>query len=339
MAAHSLEVSRTEYLRLIAAHANWNRDPSVWSNDQETDGFDILKEALTQFYFPPILPGDRVPHEWRFLWIKDDLTIYAPYSTGTITVAANGAGCIVTLADGTWPSWAADGDLWFGGSRYPVLSRTSDSVIRLVDTAATAVAGTEYSLIKHEYALPDDYGAMNPQGFTYRRDQDHHGRITLIEEATMRALDRSDTSGVTRHAAIMPMTPNDDTESTRWYATFWPLPSDDYILDYVYYAAPPTLSDIGVSDHLYVYGGPAHAATVRASIEDCTFQKVHRSFERHDKFLEQLARSVRLDQRRGGTFTRGKGARSLAPSGPEYEQALYEHRTNSPNVHDNISFG
>ena len=83
MAAHSLEVSRTEYLRLIAAHANWNRDPSVWSNDQETDGFDILKEALTQFYFPQVLPGDRVPWEWRFLWLADDLTVRAAYSTGT----------------------------------------------------------------------------------------------------------------------------------------------------------------------------------------------------------------------------------------------------------------
>lgn len=339
MAAHSFEASRTELLRLIAFHANWDRDPGIWTDEWEEDGFDILNEALLQFYFPPVLPEDRVPHEWRFLWVKGTISLKAPYATGTVTIAANGAGSIVTLAGGTWPSWAADGDLWIDGARYSVLSRTSDSIIRLDDVAVTAAAGTEYSLIKHEYAMPDDYGGQAPDAFTYRRDQDECGRIVVVPEAAIRRADRTDSTGVARAVAITPMAANDDTESTRWQATFWPIPSQDATVDYVYRASPPMISSIGSTTHLYVYGGPAHMLTIKASIEDKTYQKIHRSFERHDAFLEQLRRSVRLDQRRGQAFTRGQGARSLAPSGPDYEESLREWRSSSPEIHDNINFG
>ncbi len=338
MAAHSLESTRTELLRVIAAHANWDRNPNNWSDDQESDGFDILKEALCQFYFPQPLPGDRTPWDWRFLWIEDDLDLKAAYSTGTITAAANGAGSIVTLADGIWPSWSADGEVWIGGAKYIVLSRTSDSVIRLVDIAVTAAAGTAYSLRKHEYLLPDDYGSMDSRGFTYRRGGNNTGRIPIVEEATYRVLDQCENAGYTTCAAIMPLPANDDTESTRWYAKFWPTPDADVTVDYVYRAAPPTISSLGSTTNIYHYGGPAHSLTLRASIEDMTFQKVHRSFERHDKFLEQLYRSVRLDQKRGAPFFRGKGVRSLAPTGRGIEQALYDHRANTPINRDNINF-
>jgi hypothetical protein len=338
MAAHTLEATRTELLRCIAAHANWARDPSNWSTDQVTDGYDILKEALCQFYFPQPLPGDRVPWEWRFLWLEDSLDLKAQYSTGTVTVVADASGSIATLADGTWPSWAADGEVWIDDTRYIVLSRTSNSVIRLVDIAVTVAAGTSYSLRKFEYPLPDDYGSIDSRGFTYPRGNDRSGRIPIIEEATFRMLDQSESAGYTTYATIMPLPPNDDTESTRWYAKFWPTPDADVSVDYVYRAAPPTLSALASPVNIYSYGGPAHALTVKASVEDMTFQKVHRSFERHDKFLEQLYRSVRLDQKRGAPHLRGKGVRSLAPTGRGIEQALYDHRADTPINRENINF-
>ena len=339
MTAHSLDPTRTELLRVIASIANFHRDPDSWSTDQKTDGFDVLKEALLQAYFPVPVGNDNVPWEFSFLKISHSLQLYGAYSTGTIAVAANGAGSIVTLSNGTWPSWAADGEVWIDGSRYTVLSRTSNSIIRLDDTAVTVAAGSSYSLRKSQYALPDDYGSMFSDGFTYRRGQTNKGRITLLRESAVRLLDQQDTNGPAMHAAIMPMAPNDDTESTRWYATFWPCPSGDAVVDYVYQASPPTISSLGTVTNIYAYGGPAHALMIRASVEDRAYQKFHRSMEKHDAFLEQLYRSVRLDQRRNGAFTLGKGARSLAPSGPCYEAALYDHRANSPNVHDNINFG
>lgn len=339
MAVHSLDPTRTELLRVIAHIANFHRDPDSWSTDQKTDGFDVLKEALLQVYFPQAVGNDNVPWEWTFLKISAPLQLYGAYATGTVTIAANGSGSIVTLADGTWPSWAADGEIWIGGARYTVLSRTSGSVIRLDDVAVTAAAGTPYSLRKSQYALPDDFGSMFSEGFTYRRGNDNQGSITLLREPAMRRLDQRDFNGPARHAAIMPMSPNDDVESTRWYATFWPSPESDAVVDYVYQASPPTISSLGTVTNIFAYGGPAHALTIRASVEDRAYQKFHRSMEKHDAFLEQLYRSVRLDQRRNGAFSLGKGARSLAPSGPFYEEALYDHRANSPNVHDNINFG
>jgi hypothetical protein len=339
MAAHSLDPTRTELLRVIASIANFHRDPDDWSTDQKTDGFDVLKDALLQAYFPQIVGNDNVPWEWSWLKISHSLQLRGSYSTGTVAIAANGSGSIVTLTDGTWPSWADEGEIWIGGSRYTVLSRTSDSIIRLDDTAVTVAAGTSYSLRKSQYTLPDDYGSMYSEGFTYRRGSTEKGSITLLREAALRRLDQPDISGPARHAAIMPMAPNDDTESTRWYATFWPHPTADVVVDYVYQASPPTISSLGTVTNIYAYGGPAYAGMIRASVEDKAYQKFHRSEEKHGAFLEQLYRAVRLDQRRNGSFTLGMGSKSLAPSGPCYEEALYDHRANSPNVHDNINFG
>lgn len=339
MAAHSLDPTRTELLRIIASIANFHRDPDSWSTDQKTDGFDVLKDALLQAYFPIPVGNDNVPWEWSWLKISQTLQLYGAYATGTVSIAANGGGSIVTLTGGTWPSWAADGEVWISGSRYTVLSRTSDSIIRLDDTAVTVAAGTSYSLRKTQYVLPDDYGSMYSEGFTYRSEGSERGSITLLREPALRRLAQDYTIGPAKHAAIMPMAANDDAESTKWYATFWPHPENDVVVDYVYQASPPTISSLGSVTNIFAYGGPAHALMIRASVEDKAYQKFHRSMEKHDAFLEQLYRSVRLDQRRNGAFTLGKGSRSLAPSGPYYEEALYDHRANSPNVHDNINFG
>lgn len=72
---------------------------------------DIIASGLRQFYTPATL-GERYGHSWSFLRPATTLTTSAPYSTGTITVVAG----VVTLASGTFPSWAADGEIIFSGT-------------------------------------------------------------------------------------------------------------------------------------------------------------------------------------------------------------------------------
>jgi len=85
----------------------------------------------------------------------DQISIEAAYSTGTVTVTQNSA--VVTLASGTWPTWAASGEILLSGLWYPVLTRDSGTQITLETTweGATA-AGTSYTLAQWQYDLPSD---------------------------------------------------------------------------------------------------------------------------------------------------------------------------------------
>jgi hypothetical protein len=113
------------------------------------------------------IPGETAPHIWSFMSQVGKLTIRAPYSTGTVTIVAG----VATLAGGTWPSWAAAGDLIVSGVRYSVNTRDSNSQITLNDTSVTASAGTSYELIQFYYELASDFGSLIADGFTYSRSE------------------------------------------------------------------------------------------------------------------------------------------------------------------------
>ena len=81
------------------------------------------------------------------LTYRDDET---PYSTGTIQIVPNAAGSTVTLTGGIFPAWAATGDVLVFGSLYSVLSRDSDTVLKLDDTTVTVAGGTAYTLQKRD---------------------------------------------------------------------------------------------------------------------------------------------------------------------------------------------
>jgi hypothetical protein len=65
-----------------------------------------------------------------------------PYSTGTITVVSG----VVTLAGGTFPTWAVNGRMTIAGTEYTVAVRTDGTHLTLTNTGVNAIAGTSYSL-------------------------------------------------------------------------------------------------------------------------------------------------------------------------------------------------
>lgn len=87
----------------------------------------------------------------------------APYSTGTIAYDHTGGTYerMVTLTTGTWPDWAADGQLVLSGTtRYNVAQRVSSTVLILEETSnpgADVAAATAYSLERSSYELPSDF--------------------------------------------------------------------------------------------------------------------------------------------------------------------------------------
>lgn len=94
--------------------------------------------------------------EWPFLLRKGYLTLNGAYTTGTITLTDGDA--TVTLASGTWPTWAASGKIYVSGQVFDVLSRTSGSAIELTtDFNGTTTSGLSYVIYQNQYDLPDDF--------------------------------------------------------------------------------------------------------------------------------------------------------------------------------------
>lgn len=81
----------------------------------------------------------------------------APYSTGTIQIVATTGGSVVTLTGGSFPTWAASGDLVVSGELYSVLSRTDATHLVLDDATINVAAGTSYELRQR------DLVAQNPR--------------------------------------------------------------------------------------------------------------------------------------------------------------------------------
>ena len=133
-------------------------DQMVDSQGGAPDALDdrVLRRAMVEAYRQ--LTSD---HDWTYLHREGQIITQEPYSTGTITYTNSTRS--LTLASGTWPTWAALGKVRIGNTVSIVDSRTSDSVIVLdpqVNPGEDVAAGTSYTLFKSEYALPVDFVKM-----------------------------------------------------------------------------------------------------------------------------------------------------------------------------------
>jgi len=63
----SINLQRSEILRILGRDLGWAREPSFWDERQHADADDMLTLGVLQFYSPMILPGERSQHEWTFL--------------------------------------------------------------------------------------------------------------------------------------------------------------------------------------------------------------------------------------------------------------------------------
>jgi hypothetical protein len=308
VAANTLAVSYTDLQTEVALALGWNPTAASWTPAQTNTLWPrINKKALYQAYYPEPLQEERVGHGWSFLKPRGSLTLNEPYSTGTIAIAAG----VVTLTGGTWPSWAAAGDLWFNDLRYPVSIRTNGTSITLVDTTVAVSAGESYELIQHAYDLPSDFARMQSNALTYRRDSIACGTIELVHPGDLMRSDRDGSTGTPTKAAVTPVAPT-ATDDARWQLQFAdPIPNQAFIVEYDYEASPPLLDGSGVK--IYPYGGPPFSRMFLASYIDAAFQTIRDSFEMHGPFLEALRQAVMYDRAAHAPHSLGFGARSRGP--------------------------
>lgn len=103
---------------------------------------------------------------WTYYDCSRQINAVAPQTSSTITYThTGGVTCErqVTLASGTWPSWAQFGILRIGTLDYAVASMESSTVLSLSvnsNPGADLAAGTAYDLYRETYPLPVDFSAM-----------------------------------------------------------------------------------------------------------------------------------------------------------------------------------
>lgn len=249
----SADTTYAKMKEAVALVAGWDRTTGNWSTDRDNLFEYLKKDALSRF---------EGAYPWAFLYKWATLELTPSYETGTIGIAAG----VVTLTSGTFPSWAAQGDLWVEDDsetrRYSVDSRDSDTQITLDDTSVAVTAGATYSLKRHFYDMPSDFGGTLDRGFAFRRDSVYAGQtIKFVGLAEFQLLDREvgSLTGTPRFFTLQA-----DSVST-WLAGFTPLPADTMFLDYRYKLVPADLTS-GNSP----YGGGLHSETILASLRYST---------------------------------------------------------------------
>jgi hypothetical protein len=100
------------------------------------------------------------------------VSAYQPtFAEGTVAVAADAGGSIVTKTGGTaWPAWAAAGTITISAVAYTVKTRTSDDVILLDNVGITVGAGASHSLtlLNTQLLLASDPGNVSTTAIDFR---------------------------------------------------------------------------------------------------------------------------------------------------------------------------
>lgn len=232
----------------------------VMSLSTSTDAADILtviNEGLRNFYFPgPIQIGNEtVCHEWTFMRPVTTITTTEPYSTGTIEIAAG----VVTLTGGTFPTWAANGELTTDGNTYAVSTRDSGTQVTLVDTSVTVAAGATYSLQQVVYTAPDGFGGLD--GHMTLETGSGYRPIRVVNESTIRAKRAAYEGNYTAPPEFVAVRPiSVPVTGQRFQFLFFPTPDNVYIVSYRYIAL---VDKIATGE--YPLGGMAHASAILAS--------------------------------------------------------------------------
>jgi hypothetical protein len=266
----------------------FGRNEATWNHEQRAIADTVVQRGVRAFYLPPPLPKEKYGHEWSFLRPVLSLSLAAPYSTGTVTIVDG----VVTLAAGTFPSWAEYGEIDVDGSSYEVDSRDGDTQVTLEDTTVDADAESDYTLTRVVYALPGDF-AMLDGPLTFKRNETVlYDPIEIVSEFQVRQrLQDTTTTGTPRIAAIRAAEDNAGYE-----IIFWPIADSAYTLEYLARINPAALSD----SNTMPYGGTQHLQTVvescRAEAEAEPDYKGQRGYYA-SRYLERLIASVSQDRK------------------------------------------
>ena len=262
----TLALTRDDLLKAAGNMLGRGIDVTAWDDPDFATRVNMCVDIGCRWvYEPELLPNEAQVHLWSFMQPKlTSFDLNAPYSTGTVQVVANATGSVVTGTGTLFPAWAADAEFVVGGVSYSVLSRTSDTALKLDDVAVTAAALSKYTLQQIDYVLPDLFGGFRGDLFL---DQSSSSLGQVLQRADKQTLLSYQKSGIADFAAQpsrFAVFTKDQTGASgqRWLITFWPTADSAYTLSGYYTINPYQLT----SALPYPMGGLPLAECLREAV-------------------------------------------------------------------------
>lgn len=277
---------------------------SGFSADQTSDIEECIRDGLRDVY---------AAHAWSFFRPIKEIVTTAPYSTGTIAIASG----VVTLTDGTFPSWAAVGVLKVGSDYYDVDSRDGDTQVTLEDTSVDEDAGTSYELGRPEYDLPAACEGIVGKELAYEPGQsDFYPPVKWRHDDRLRRWHQDDPYHDRPLYFSVRTVEFDPTVGSRRRLALYPTPDAAYVLKV------PMQLRATMIDEVNCY--PVGAESLSQVITEACLAAAERNYDDAEavhtkRFQELLPQAIRADLDLTSPTT-------LGPDAPEGENADLEAR-------------
>ncbi len=189
-----------------------NQDRS--SSLADTEAIEILNDAVDMI---------AMERQWDYFHTRGAVQARAQYDTGTIALTNGSTTC--TLTTGTWPTWAASGEIFVNGTWVVVETRSSGSVVVLADAWGNDSFSGTYVLMQFRYALPVDCIRISESLFG--------NQWPFIGQPTSAAYVE----------ALKDAWQNSNSQAFRWaiegsYLCLWPVPSTNRNINLLYFRRP-----------------------------------------------------------------------------------------------------
>lgn len=288
-----------------------------FSVDQTSDISDCMNDGMRRAY---------AAHDWSFLHPVADVVTTAPYTTGTIAIAAG----VVTLTGGTFPTWAASGIMKVSNRYYSVASRDSATQITLDTASVTVASGASYQLGRPEIELDAAFDAVaNDSNLTYYPSPNSwYPPVQWRHDATIRQLEGNNPE-FDRPALYSVRTVTfDPTVGSRKSLALYPTPDQVYTLRVPMILRPVLLDAV----NLYAIGGELLSQVILESClaaAETNFEE--RDHVHHRRYMELIELAIRDDQDRSSPTSLGPdvGDRSRRFGVVDYQYRLREQRIGS----------
>lgn len=257
---------------------------SGFSADQTSDIEQCIEDGLKYVY---------ASHNWSFFRPLKDITTTAPYATGAVTIAAG----VVTLAGGTFPSWAADGLIKVSNSYYSVATRDSDTQITLDDTTVAVESASAFELGRPEIPLDASFEDMaNDRTLSYYPDQNElYPPIQNRHDQAIRVMQQDDPYYDRPIYYSIRTVEFDSTVGSRKRLAFYPTPDKAYVL-----RAPMILRPVSISSgNPYPVGGEMLSLLILEACLCAAEKNFDEMGNQHTNlFAEMLPLAIQNDQER-----------------------------------------
>ena len=248
------------------------------------------------------------------------------YTTGTVVIASG----VVTLTDGTFPSWAASGVLKVGSTYYDVDTRDSDTQVTLTDltvneasSAYTLFKSQSFELGRPQYDLPTGFEAIEHDIVFEPGDTECFPAISQASDRSIRSMRQHDPCyDRPRHYGIRTVE-FDPTVGSRRRLVLYPTPDKEYFLKARMRLRPTMVDPINE----YPIGGEALS---QLFVEAC-LAAAERNFdegtgEHSRRAAEMLPLAIKADQEMTSPKSLGPDGSEFLSDRPDYTTLSRAHR-------------